>query len=524
MTTAQRGTLAAAILGSAIVFLDGTLVYLALPRMGAQLDSTILGRLEGQTYVTSGYLATLAAFLVLAGALGDYYGRRRMFQVGLVGFGLTSVLCGLAPNLELLVVGRLLQGVAGALLVPGSLSIITSTFEGASRARAFGVWAAVTSGLTTLGPPIGGILVEASGWRALFLINVPLVVVALFATRFMAESRDDTASGNFDWLGALVAVLAVGGLALGATRGQQEQWQDPLAFTALGIGAVALVAFPLLMLWRRHPLVDLGLFRARAFSTINLSTLLIYGALYASAGFQALFLQGTLGYTALGAAIIGLPSGIMLTLLSTRIGSIAGRVGVRRFLVAGPIVMAAGSLWWLTVHASSEPWRASLGNLATLVPPIDALIGPLPAGLIFGAGISLLVAPLTTALMGSVPVRSSGTASAINNALSRVGQPLVAAAVFIAVSGTFYSALAAAVPGTDPSSPELRQYEALNPPPADAPPALAAAAKSASTDAYHVAVMVSAALLVAGAVVNGIGLRAPSSSRLRQATGASPPA
>jgi EmrB/QacA subfamily drug resistance transporter len=521
MTTAQRGTLAAAILGSAIVFLDGTLVYLALPRMGAQLESTILGRLEAQTYVTSGYLATLAAFLVLAGALGDFYGRKRMFQVGLVGFGLTSVLCGLAPNLELLVLGRVLQGVAGALLVPGSLSIITSTFEGAPRARAFGIWAAVTSGLATLGPPIGGILVEAAGWRSLFLINVPLVILALIATRFMAESRDEAATGHFDWLGAIVAVLAVGGLAFGATRGQQQQWQDPVAFAALGVGAVALIAFPFLMR-RKFPLIQLDLFRNRPFSTINLSTLLIYGALYASAGFQALFLQGTLGYTALGAAIIGLPTGILLTLLSTRVGSLSGRLGVRRFLVAGPIVMAAGSLWWLTVPASSTPWTASLGDPASLAPPIDALIGPLPAGLIFGVGISLLVAPLTTALMSSVPVRNSGVASAINNALSRVGQPLVAAAVFIAVSGTFYAALADAA-GAEPNAPEVRRFEALNPPPADAPPAMAEAARSASTDAYHVAVIVSALLLVAGAIVNAVGLREPSRAKVREAAERAPP-
>jgi EmrB/QacA subfamily drug resistance transporter len=524
MTTRERGTLGAAILGSAIVFLDGTFVGLALQRMGAELPATVLGRLEGQTYVQSGYLAALAAFLVLAGSLGDFYGRKRMFRLGLVIFGLTSVLCGLAPNLELLVVGRLLQGVAGALLVPGSLSIITSTFEGASRARAFGIWAAVTSGLATLGPPIGGILVEVAGWRSLFLINAPLVVLALFATRYMSESRDETATSHFDWLGAIVAVLAVGGLAFGATRGQQHQWQDPVAFAALGVGAVALVAFPILMLRKKYPLIQLSLFRIRPFATINLSTLLIYGALYAGAGFQALFLQGVLGYTPLGAAIIGLPAGILLTLLSTRVGTLSGRLGVRPFLVVGPLVMAAGVLWWLTVQATSAPWRASLADPATLVPPLDALLGPLVAGLVFGLGISLLVAPLTTALMGSVPVRNSGTASAINNALSRIGQPFVAAAVFIAVSGTFYSALAAAVPGTDPNSAEIRRYDALNPPPADAPPALQAAAKVASTDAYHVAVIVSAMLLVAGAVVNGIGLREGGRGRAKVAADRAPPA
>jgi EmrB/QacA subfamily drug resistance transporter len=511
MTTAQRGTLAAAILGSAIVFLDGTLVYIALPRLGAQLESTLLGRLEGQTYVTSGYLATLAAFLVLAGALGDFYGRRRMFIIGLVGFGATSVLCGIAPNLELLVLGRILQGVAGALLVPGSLSIITSTFEGVSRARAFGLWAAVTSALSTLGPPIGGVLVESVGWRALFLMNVPLVVVGIvLAWRYIAESRDEFATGHFDWLGACVAVLAVGGLAFGTTRGQQQQWQDPTAFFAIGTGLVATIAFPVLMLRREHPLVPLGLFRIRSFSAVNLSTLLIYGALYTSFGFQALFLQGTLGYSPLGAAIVGLPGGIMLTLLSARVGSLAGRIGVRPFLVAGPVVMALGLLWWVRVPPASEAWAATLSDLSTLAPPIDVLTDPIPATIVFGIGISLLVAPLTTALMGSVPVRHAGVASAINNALSRVGQPLIAAAVFIVVSGAFYSTLAAAVPGTDPNSPELReQFEALNPPPVDAPPAMVAAARAASTDAFHLAAVVAAGLMLAGAAVNAVGLREP---------------
>ena len=509
MTIRQRGTLAVAILGSAIVFLDGSFVHIALPRIGAQLESSILGRLEAQTYVTSGYLATLAAFLVLAGALGDYYGRKRIFLIGLAGFGATSVLCGLAPNLELLVVGRVLQGLAGSLLVPASLAIITSTFEGPSRARAFGLWAAVTAALATLGPPIGGILVEVAGWRSMFLINLPLVLLgAWIATRYMDESRDDTASSDFDWLGAFVAAVAIGGLAFGAIRGQQGQWQEPIAFVALGIGAVALVAFPILMAIRANPLVPLELFRIRPFSTINLSTLLIYGALYANLGFQSLFLQNTLGYSPLGTALIGLPSGVLLTLLSTRVGSLSGRFGVRPFLIAGPLIMAIGLLWWLLVPSTSLPWTATLSEPGSLVPPVDALIGPLPAVIVFGLGLSLLVAPLTTGLMSSVPVRNAGIASAINNALSRVGQPLVAATVFIVVSGTFYSGLATAAPGTDPTSPELRAaYEPLNPPPADAPPALAAAAKVASTDAYHVAVIVGAALLVAGAAVNAVGLR-----------------
>ncbi len=509
MTTTQRWTLLAAIIGSAIVFLDGTVVNIALPMIGATLEATLVSTLEGQTYIASGYLAVLAALLVLAGALADFYGRRRIFGIGLAGFGVTSVACGLAPNLELLAVARLLQGAAGALLVPGSLSIITATFDGPQRARAFGIWAAATSGMAVLGPPIGGILVETVSWRAAFLINVPLVLIGLWATiRHMPESRDDRASGRFDWLGALVAALAIGGLAFGAIRGQDRQWADPIAWVALGVGAVATVAFPLLMATRRDPLVPLSLFASRAFATINLSTLLIYGALYVTSYFQNLFIQGVLGYTALAAAIVGLPSGILLTLLSSRVGAAAGRIGARPFLVAGPIVMAAGLLWFARIPSSSAAWGARLDQVSSLVPPVDVFVDILPAMVLFGIGISLIVAPLTSTLMSSVPVRNAGIGSAINNAVSRVGQPLLSAVIFIVVSGAFYGTLADRVPGADPTSPELRaQVQPLNPPQPGAPEPVQEAARIASTDAFHLAATVCAVLLAAGAVVNWIGLR-----------------
>jgi EmrB/QacA subfamily drug resistance transporter len=509
MTRTQRWTLLAAIVGSSIVFLDGTVVNIALRRIGEDLDATLVSTLEGQAYIASGYLAVLAALLILAGALADFYGRRRIFIIGLAGFGATSVLCGIAPNLELLAIARLLQGAAGALLVPGSLSIITAAFEGAARARAFGIWAAATSGLAVLGPPLGGFLVQAVSWRAAFLINVPLVAIALWAAvRHMPESRDEQASGRFDWLGALVAALAIGGLAFGAIRGGDRQWQDPIAWVALGVGVVALVAFPILMARRRDPLVPLSLFASRAFATINLSTLLIYGALYGISWFQNLFLQGTLGYTELAAAIIGLPVGILLTALSSRVGAVAGRIGARPFLVVGPLVMAAGLLWIARIPASSTGWDARFDTTGSLVPPVDVLVDVLPSVVLFGIGISLIVAPLTSTLMSSVPVRNAGIGSAINNAVSRVGQPLLSAVVFIVVSGAFYATLADRVPGTDPTSPELRaQVQPLNPPAPDTPPAIRDAARVASTDAFRLAAGVCAVLLVAGAAVNWVGLR-----------------
>ena len=507
MTTRQRWTLVAAIIGSGIVFLDGTVVNIALPRIGQTIPSTIFGVLEGQAYIVSGYLAVLAALLILGGALADYYGRRKIFAIGLAGFGGVSVLCGLAPNMELLVLFRVLQGAAGALLVPGSLSIITATFDGPARARAFGIWAAATSALTPGGQIVGGVLVDTLSWRAAFLINVPLVVIALWATiRHMPETRDEGATGSFDWLGAFVGVLAVGGLAFGAIRGQEQSWRDPLAFIVLGIGALALIAFPILMR-RPHSLVSLDLFKRRAFAVINLSTFLIYGALYVQLVYSTLFLQNVLGYTALASAIAGFPVSILLTTLSTRVGTLAGRLGPRIFLVVGPILMAIGQLWYVRITAASTPWRAAPTDASSLIPPAAYVIDVLPAIILFGVGISLVVAPLTSTLMSSIPTRNAGLGSAINNALSRVGQPLLGAVLFIAISATFFASLGART-GVDTSSPDFRAtVSPLNPPKPGTPEDVAKASGDASVDAFHLAAVVTAVLLLAGAAVNYVGLR-----------------
>lgn len=509
MTTNQRWTMVAAILGSSIVFLDGLVVAVALEPIGRELPASAVGVLEGQTYISTGYFATLAAFLILGGALSDHYGRRKVFTMGLVGFGVTSVMCGLAPTMELLIVARLLQGVAGALLVPGSLAIITATFEGQQRARAFGIWAATTSAASVFGPIVGGVLIGLT-WRAAFLINVPLVLIALWATRrFMAESRDEDAGGDFDWPGAAIAVLAVGGLTLGLVRGQQNQWADPLAMAALAVGAVAVVAFPLRMARASSPLVPLGLFRSRSFATVNLSTFLIYGAIYSVLGFQSLFLQGTLGYSPVAAALTTVPSWILLAVLSTRIGTLAGRLGARRFLILGPVLMALGLLWFARIPATSAPWDATLGDPSSLVPPAATSVDVLPYLLLYGVGLSLVVAPLTTTLMSSVPVAQAGRGSAINNAISRVGQPLVGGLMFVAITAAFYGSLGRIAPNADTSSTAFRAAIApLNGVAAGSAPELEAAARLASTEAFHIALVLGAALLLAGAVVNGIGLRA----------------
>jgi EmrB/QacA subfamily drug resistance transporter len=522
MTRAQRWTLLAAVLASGIVFLDSTVVNLALKRIGQELPTTTsLGVLEAQAYVGSGYLAVLAALLIIAGALADRYGRRRVFIVGLASFGTISALCGLAPTLEILIVARLLQGAAGALLVPGSLAIITAAFDGAARPRAFGLWAASTSALTLLGPILGGLLVDNASWRVAFLINVPLVAIALWAAiRHVNESRDPDARGHFDWLGSIVGAAAVGGLAFGAIRGQESQWTDSRAWVALGIGAVSLVLFPILMAVRERPLVPLSLFRNREFATINLATFLIYGALYVSFTYTALLYQGTLGYSATGAAIIGLPAGVLLATLSARVGGLTARYGSRIFLVAGPLIVAGGQLWLARIPATSRPWLAELGRPGTLIPPADALIDVLPSVLAFGVGMAMVVAPLTSTLMGSIPARNSGLGSAINNALSRVGQPLLGAVIFVAITASFYSSLAAHVPGLDPADPAVRSaIVPLNPPKADTPDAEVAAARIASVEAFHLAALVSAGLMVAGSATSWLGLRA-ATGRVSRSTSA----
>src|SRR6266540_3066522 len=252
----KRWTMVAVILGSGIVFLDSTVVNVALPKIGEQLQSSLLSKFAAENFVYYGYLLSLSALLILAGAFNDYYGRRRMFAIGLVGFGVTSLMCGLAPNIVLLIAFRVLQGATGAILVPGSLAIITATFSGEEQGRAFGLWAGASAGTTILGPFVGGLLVESVSWRAAFLINVPLVFLAIYATvRHVAESRDEQASSHFDWLGAL-------------------------PYVSLAIGAIATIAFPFLMLTSKHPLVPLGLFKSRNFTVTNISTLVLYGALY----------------------------------------------------------------------------------------------------------------------------------------------------------------------------------------------------------------------------------------------------
>ncbi len=302
-----------------------------------------------------------------------------------------------------------------------------------------------------------------------------------------------------------MVAIAVGGLSFGATYGQQRDWRDPLAYVALAAGVVATIAFPFLMRRSRDPLVPLELFRSRNFTVTNISTLLIYGALYVTFYYLALFLQGVLGYSASAAGLAGIPGGLLLVVLSTRFGALSARYGPKIFMTVGPALMAIGVLWFARVPATSPAWVFTPGDPSSWVPPGQWFVDFLPGQIIFGFGLAMMVAPLTTALMTSVPVRNSGVASAVNNAISRVGPQLAGAVIFVAITASFYTGMAARIPGTDTSDPAFRHDY----PPMTVPRSSdqrAQAARDQSTEAFHLAMYVGAALLFAGALVNAAGI------------------
>jgi len=316
--------------------------------------------------------------------------------------------------------------------------------------------------------------------------------------------------------------VIVGGLAFGTIRGQQQGWTEPVAVVSLVVGAVAAVAFPFMMLRRRDPLVPPSLFRSRNFTVTNLSTLVIYGALYVSFTFQGIFMIGTLGYNEQAAGIAGIPGSLLLVLFSTRFGRLAARHGPRLYMAVGPALMAFGLLWFVRIPSDSEGWV--LGGGGSWLPPADYVTDFLPALVVFGAGLSIMVAPLTTALMTSVPERNAGVASAINNAISRVGSPLVTAVIFVAVASIFYASIARQVPSVDVDEASFRAEVApLNQPDEGVSPEIVDAARSASTDAFRLAMIVSAALLLAGSAINAVGIRNPSAEGRHGGPGAEQP-
>lgn len=405
-SAAGRGLVVAAVLGSGVAFLDGSVVNVALPAIGRELGGGF-GVLQ---WVLDGYLLTLSALLLLGGALGDRYGRRRIFVLGLVLFTLASLACGLAPTAPALIIARLAQGAGGALLVPGSLALIDATIRAEDRGRAIGSWAGLTGVASAVGPFVGGWLVDAVSWRLVFFINVPIAAAAVAVTlRHVPESRDAGATGRPDLPGAASITIGLAGVVVALIEGPERGW-TALPLAALLVGVAALIAFGFIERRRRVPLLPLRLFRSAQFAGANVTTLVVYGALGGALFLLALQLQLSMGYSALDAGLATLPTTVIMLLLSGRIGGLAQRTGPRLPMSVGPVVAGAG-----------------LALLARAQPGASYLAGVFPGMVVFGLGLATTVAPLTSAVLAATNEQHVGVASGVNNAISRLAGLLAVA-------------------------------------------------------------------------------------------------
>jgi EmrB/QacA subfamily drug resistance transporter len=415
MTKQQRLVLAIAVLASFVAFLDGSVINVALPAISQDLG----GGLSIQQWVVDAYLITLGALILVAGSLSDVFGRVVVLRWGLIGFAVTSLLCAVAPFGEFLVVARGLQGIAGALLVPSSLAIILSSFRGAAQARAIGLWTAWTSAAFLTGPLIGGLFVDLLSWRLVFVINLLPIAVALWLLAVLKQ-RDARKEGvAIDYAGAVLGIVGLGGPVFALIEQANYGWASPAIYLPLVIGLLALAAF----LWREHtakqPMMPLGLFRVRNFGMGNIATVAIYGALSMGGLLVVVFLQQVGQYPATLAGLAMLPVSILNIALSPTFGSLAGKYGPRLFMTAGPIIGGIGYLMM--------PWIDQTANYWTQV---------LPGTIVFGLGLSITVAPLTAAILGSIDVSQAGIGSAINNAVSRVAGLIAVAMLGIIVGAT----------------------------------------------------------------------------------------
>lgn len=432
-TPAGRGTLLAAVLASGMVFLDGTVVNVALPHLGAELDATV----ADLQWTLNGYLLMLAAFVLLGGALGDRFGRRRIFLVGVVSFTAASLLCGLAPNIELLILARFLQGAAGALLTPGSLSLLQASFHPDDRARVIGAWSGLAGVSTALGPFIGGYLIDSLSWRWIFLMNLPLALIVIFAAlRWAPESRaaqsrrqgsesrapgagDATARPpHFDLAGAFLGALGLAGITYGLIGADQFGLDSWRVWAGAATGIVASLLF--LGIERRRgaaAMLPPALFARRLFSVLNGYTVAIYAALIGQSFFLAVYLQNVAGYSALATGLATIPMTVLLLVGSARAGALATRIGPRLPLTVGPLLAAAGLLLLRGIEPDGSYWTQVL-----------------PGVTLFGLGMTLVVAPLTASVLAAVPDRFAGVASGVNNAAARAGG-LIAVAALPLLSG-----------------------------------------------------------------------------------------
>jgi EmrB/QacA subfamily drug resistance transporter len=503
----NRLTIIATILGSTVVFLDATIVNVALPALGDDLGTG----LADQQWVVEAYLLALVSLLLVGGSLGDQFGRRRIFILGLALFGVTSVFCAIAPSSGVLIAARGLQGLAGALLVPGSLAILAATFEGEERGRAVGTWTAWTGIATVIGPAGGGLLVEAISWRAIFWINVPLVLVTIWAAqRNVRESVDPEADRQIDGVGILLSALGLGAPVFALIQQPTHGWGDPMVYGALIGGAAVFAVF---LVWEaryRHAMLDLSLFKVRNFAVTNIETLIVYAGLIGAFFFITLFLQQTAHYTPIEAGLATTPVSLILFALSPRFGKIATGIGPRLPMSIGPVVGGIGLL--LMIRVSADP---------------SYLTEVLPAIVVFGLGLAATVAPLTATALNSVPEHQVGVASGINNGVSRVAGLLAIAVLGALIAGQFGSTIddnlsgARLSPQAERAIEQAKDMSLGTPDTADLAPDEAAmvdaAANDASEQAFQLGVGAAGMLMVVGGVIAGIGLRNPERETAYQA-------
>jgi EmrB/QacA subfamily drug resistance transporter len=408
--------LVATILGSGVVFLDGTIVNLALPKISTDLH----GHFSDLQWIADGYLLSLSSLILLGGSLGDIFGRKRVYLIGLAGFGVVSLLCGLSPSIGFLIGFRILQGVFGALLVPGGLAIINTNFPREERGAAIGKWSAWSGILAAIGPLVGGYIIDATSWRWIFFINIPLIIICGVLAKANVEESKDTRARHVDTYGAILAGLSLACLTYGLIEGPVDNWHTR-SITALVIGALLGIVFIFYERRSRDPMVNLTLFRSRNFTGSNLMTFAMYGAL---AGFMfalVIYMQTKLHYSAIKAGLSLIPVSVMLLLFSSRVGGLSSRIGPRYFLTFGPLISALG-IFLLIDYGPGDSYLTFL----------------LPRVMLFAIGLVLLVAPLTTTVMTSVADTSSGIASGINNAVSRIAGLFVIALLGLTGTGNVY--------------------------------------------------------------------------------------
>jgi EmrB/QacA subfamily drug resistance transporter len=416
MNRDQRLVVTIAVLASFVSFLDSTVVNVALPAIAEELG----GGITTQQWVVDAYMITLGALILVAGSLSDVYGRILIMRIGLIAFGVASVAIAVAPNPEFLIVARGVQGIAGALLVPSSLALITSNFRGAAQGRAIGVWTAFTSGATIIGPLLGGLFVDLLSWRWAFVINVVPIAVTLWLLVVLGH-RDTRRPGvSIDYAGAVLCTIGLGGPVYALIEQPNLGWGHPAIYLSLVIGLLAFAGFLVRQRFARDPIMPLSLFRIRNFWAGNIATAFIYGALSLVFFALVVYLQRDdgPGFPATLAGLATLPITILMILFSSRVGALSGRFGPRLFMTVGPILMGAGALLFLTVGERFDYWWQVL-----------------PGVLVFGIGLTLTVSPLTSAILGAIDTERSGIASAVNNAVSRVAGLIVIAMIAFIVAG-----------------------------------------------------------------------------------------